>query len=362
MNYRGRHIDPVSFWGKYVELPTHLKVRSDDEFLPKVVCPNPSHDTLKSHFQINIHQPTVHCFAGCGISGSYEHAVCVIEGLYEKFKVNDATDDKERDRRTTKARRYARRLILGQAKGLASGNEILRTTKAGTRKPAKAKLPDLDFDTFLPPVAMEYLSNRGISGDSVSKWGIGWDSEARRVVIPAFDDAGHKRFVIKRAVFSSQNPRYLYWPEKEVTGWGKSDLLFGAGQIDLGMVRSDGLVLVEGSIDTILQHQDGFTNTVGILGTGISEAQRKVIARIRPPKIFLFFDKDTAGIHNIEIAVKLLRKYPLYVVKYPKGKSDPAELTKTERVRQIQRAVPAFKFLNSLGLSVTQKERKFRVA
>jgi DNA primase len=357
VNYRGRHIDPISFWAKYVDFPTNLKIRDDDQFLPKVVCPNPAHDTLKSHFQINVHQPTVHCFAYCGISGDYEHAVCVIEGLYEKFKVDDASDKRERDRRTAKARRYARKLILGQAKGFAGGDEIKRAAKKGSPKATQAGIPDIAsaFESYLPPVATEYLSARGISGDSVSKWGIGWDAETKRIVIPVLDEDRHLRFLVKRGLTVKQQPRYLYWPEKEVTGWGKTDVLFGAGQIDLGLVRSSGLVLVEGSIGAILNHQHGLLNTTAILGTGISDKQVRVIAKIKPPRIYFMFDKDTAGIRNIEIATRKLRKYPCFVVKFPKGVDDWDKATRREKERQISRAVPAFRFLNALGLSDYQK-------
>jgi DNA primase len=91
------------------------------------------------------------------------------------------------------------------------------------------------------------------------------------------------------------------------------------------------------------------------LGTGISEKQVKIIARLDPPKVYLFFDKDTAGVRNIEIAVPMLRKYPLYVVRYPRGMSDPAEVG--EKVhRQIDRAVPALRFVRENGLRV-ERER-----
>ena len=29
---------------------------------------------------MNLNKPVVHCFAGCGISGTYEHAIAMIEG------------------------------------------------------------------------------------------------------------------------------------------------------------------------------------------------------------------------------------------------------------------------------------------
>ena len=170
--------------------------------------------------------------------------------------------------------------------------------------------------------------------------------EDKRIAIPALDERGIVRFLIKRGISPRQQPKYLY-----TEGYPKTHLLFGAGQIDLGMVHSHGLILVEGSLDAIRLHQHGLRNAVAILGTGISEQQRQIISRIKPRKIFLMFDKDSAGVHNIEIASQKLRKYPMFVCRYPKGKSDPAELTKKEAYRVIDRSIPVFRFLHDNGLN-----------
>jgi hypothetical protein len=62
------------------------------------------------------------------------------------------------------------------------------------------------------------------------------------------------------------------------------------------------------------------------------------------------FDKDIAGVTNIEIASKKLVKYPLMVCRYPKDKSDPAELTKQEAERSIERALPIISWRRNLGI------------
>lgn len=353
--YRGRGIDDIGLWENYVEFPPNLKLDGDD-YLPKVVCPNPEHDTFKRHFQVNAQDGLVHCFAYCGISGTYEHAICVIEGLYDKFKVSEAPDERERKRRTDRARREAGKRILkfAGASRISRNASSKRVSKA-SRPPAVATLrsESLEFQRFLPPVALEYLHSRLISETSISRWNLGWLPDEKRIAIPAYDENGTIRFLIKRAVLPRQNPKYLY-----TEGFPKTNLLFGAGQIDLGMVHSLGLGLVEGSIDAIRQHQHGLRFFGAILGTGISDQQCRVIARIRPKRIYLWFDKDSAGIHNIEIAAGKLRKYPLWIVKYPKGKSDPAETTKEESERQIKRAVPISRFIVQNGLSVKSKRRK----
>lgn len=350
MNYKGRTIDPVAFWSNYVSFP-NVKIEEADVFTPKAQCPNPNHDTDKRHFQVNMREPLVHCFAHCGISGTWEHAICVIEGLYEKFKVEEAPDDRERTRRQQRAWREARKRIFKQATLGRAGKPVLRSTHSRTPvKPIPAD--ELQYESYLPQTAIEYLGARGISNRSVSQWKLGWLPEEKRVAIPALDLDGRIRFLIKRAILPSQQPKYLY-----TEGYPKTSLLFGACAIDPGMVRSEGLVLVEGSLDAIIFHQHGIKITGGILGTGISDAQCAIIAKLRPKRIVFAFDKDTAGIKNIEIAAGKLRKYPLYVMKYPKSKSDPAELTQEEAYRQIERAVPALRFITANNLSVRQRRR-----
>jgi len=340
MKYRGRQIDPIALWGNYVDFPPNMDTDADEIFLPKVVCPNPEHDTFKRHFQINVKDGLVHCFARCGISGTYQRAIAMIEGIDE---------------------RDARKIILRHQRAhFSTKSSVRKYAPAPPGSDAPVRSVDLRYDTFIPQAGLEYLTARGISPEAIAQWGIGWSADEKRIAIPAKDEAGTLRFLIKRAVNPRQQPKYLY-----SEGVPKSAVLFGVGQIDAGMVRSDGLVLVEGSIDVIRFHQHGLANTGGILGTGISERQRWAISRLRPPKIYLAFDKDAAGIYNIESAYRMLRKYPLYVCRFPKGKLDPAELTRKEAQTSLKNAMPLSLFirrLESKGIRLNfnrQKEASF---
>ena len=341
MNYAGRNINPVALWEKYVEFPANMD--ESDAYLPRVKCPNPNHDTLKRHFQINIRDGLVHCFAHCGISGSFEHALCVIHGYYDEEKVEDATDSRSRKQRLERARRKARREILQ----FATSDKRYRpsakrkTAKAGSG--AIAAVPDLGYEKFIPQFGTDYLDTRGISAASIAAWELGWDADERRIVIPGKDEHGHTKLLIRRAVRSQDRPKYLY-----TGGVPKTSLLFGACRIDPGLVRSLGMILTEGSLDTIRLHEHGLTNAVAILGTGISDAQRRILARYRPRRLYFMFDKDMAGIQNIEIAALKLRQYPLFVCRYPRGVNDPAELTKEEAYRVVARAVPLSRFMRKV--------------
>jgi len=351
LKYKGRNIDAVKLWDRYVDLPVNID--TTDVFLPKVQCPNPDHDTQKRHFQINVSQPTVHCFAGCGISGSYEHAICVIEGLYVKFKCEEATDEREQKRRRQRARNAAGKIILGYVSNSRGKRGNLRSSRKLRGQSAKPDVPavSLEYAGFLPAAARSFVSDRGITPDSIAKWRIGFDPAELRIVIPAYDERDVLRFLIKRSIREKDQPKYLY-----TEGFPKNSLLFGACAISPGIVRSSGIVLVEGSFDAIVLQQFGIP-AVAILGTGISNKQVEILSRMRPRRVYFMFDKDTAGVTNIEIAARKLRRYPCFVCRYPRGCSDPAEMKREEAVRSVERAVPASRWISKHLPNATRRER-----
>jgi|SRR5215831_2530867 len=353
MNFQGREIDAAGLWSQWVDFPQNTDF--SQEFSPLLVCPNPAHDSVRPHFQLNFREPLCHCFSRCGISGTWVHAICVIEQLYEKFRVEEAGDERERAHRIHRARRAARKLILRESPRISREAHVQKKRPTDKRAAKPISADALRYELYLPPLALEYLDERGIDSASIAKWQLGWDADERRIVIPARDENAHLKFLVKRSVRPQDQPKYLY-----TEGFPKTSIVFGVDKIELGMIKSAGMNLVEGTLDTIWMHQQGWTNTGAILGTGISDQQVRIIARINPPYIVLCFDKDLAGVRNIEIAYNKLRKYPLFVMRYPKGKSDPMELSGKEVALQIARAVPALDFIYKNGLNVNRrKEDRF---
>ena len=287
MKYRGVEIDPISLWADYVEFPPTMDMSGP--FLPLVRCPNPNHDTLKSHFQVNVEQPLVHCFANCGISGTYERAIQIIEGCNGK-----------------QARNRIRKHVV-------SGRGSLGSRPKAVHRLAVEIVPDLALYTFLPPVAIEYLDGRRISADSIARWELGWNPVSKRITIPVRDHKGRLKFVIERATLPKQWPKYLYPPNA-----AKSEALYGVDKIDLGMVRSFGVVLTEGSLDVIRLHQHGVTTAVAILGSKESRRQAEIIDRLRPRAIYTMYDRDLSGMG----ATLQTRRTPHRCLPWP-GRSPP---------------------------------------
>jgi DNA primase len=198
---------------------------------------------------------------------------------------------------------------------------------------------DLSYSRYIPAHPMGYLDSRGIGPESVARFELGWDADSMRVVIPAKDQRGTLRFLIKRAIREKDWPKYLY-----TEGFPKTSLLFGACDLDLEAVQSLGLVLVEGSLDVIKLHQHGFRNAAAILGTGISEKQAAIVSRIKPRRVVMMFDRDSAGWRNMQSCERRLKTFPLFTCLYPKGKSDPAELSRKEVERAVDRAISMVEF------------------
>jgi 5S rRNA maturation endonuclease (ribonuclease M5) len=331
MIFRGRNLDVLALWESLgIDLPD-LPGDNLPTYMPVVQCPNPDHDTFKKHFQINTRQPYVHCFARCGISGDYEHAVAMILGL----KTAKGNPDFKA------ARRYILRYTGVALKGSVTAYGI------GTRKSFDAdsavaqdeKRLNAGEYQYLPKRARDYLDARGIDAAARGKWQIGYDEDAQRIVIPAYDERGNFRFIIRRQLDGGGSFKYLY-----TKGIVKTNILFGASYLDRDALQNDGLILVEGSLDVIRLHQLGFRNAVGILGTGISRKQVRLICQFDPKRIYDFFDKDMAGVANIQATQEQLTKFPIFVMRYPSHRSDPAEMTREEVARSIKRALPMAQF------------------
>jgi DNA primase len=320
VRYQGREIDPIALWSEFVDFPPDTDPEDTDS--PLLFCPNPAHDNSKTPaFRISFQKPKVHCFAWCGISGSYEHALGVITG---------------------EDRRACRRLVF---KAKTKRQRVYKRGKEPPRSP-NIVVPDVAISTYIPQAGIEYLSSRGINGSDIAKWELAWDTEQLRIVIPAKDHKGRLRFYIRRSIRDDDWPRYLY-PD----GADKNRLLFGACAIDLGLVQSRGLVIAEGSIDVIRNHHNGLRNTVGLLGSYISDHQVRLIGNLRPRRFYVMPDRDLAGVRLIEQAKRRLKGRPLFICRLPKGRSDPAELTEKEAQRSFDNAIPYRRFAQLAGLN-----------
>ena len=173
--------------------------------------------------------------------------------------------------------------------------------------------------------AVGYLKDRGLTGQTAAKFGLGFAPDSWQPLRAAFDDYDHARLVEAGLVIADEGKRYdrfrgrIMFPIRsargQVIGFGARTLgsgepkylnspetpLFHKGQELYGLfeardaIRQAGrAIVVEGYIDVIQLAQAGFSESVAALGTAITGAHVTALLRITDHVVFAF-DGDAAG-------------------------------------------------------------------
>jgi DNA primase len=95
-----------------------------------------------------------------------------------------------------------------------------------------------------------------------------------------------------RALGADQKPKYLNSADNAVYHKGRH--LFGADVARAHATKAGSVIVAEGYTDVIAMHQAGLRNTVGLMGTALTEEQVGELARLAP-KVQLALDADGAG-------------------------------------------------------------------
>ncbi len=184
---------------------------------------------------------------------------------------------------------------------------------------------------FLPEgkEARDYLTRRGLSGETIRRYGLGWSGEGRgavaadltregvtaeqlvdsgltrrddetgrvydlffnRVMFPIRDRRGRTISFGGRTLGDGQ-PKYVNGPETAL--FSKRRTLYGLDLAREAVRRAAILVVVEGYMDVIALGQAGFDAAVAPLGTALTEEQLAELWRLSPAPV-LCFDGDPAG-------------------------------------------------------------------
>jgi DNA primase len=120
-----------------------------------------------------------------------------------------------------------------------------------------------------------------------------YDRFRDRLMIPIRDLRGRVIGFGGRTL-SDEQPKYLNSPETEL--FDKGNTLYGLDRAKDSISKTDRAVVVEGYFDVIALHAVGITSAVAALGTALSLAQVKQLAKFTESKqIILNFDADKAG-------------------------------------------------------------------
>jgi DNA primase len=172
------------------------------------------------------------------------------------------------------------------------------------------------------PLAIEYLKQRGISGDIARDFAIGfapqgwnnltgdkktlteagmliekengqpYDRFRHRLMFPIRDRRGRTIAFGGRVIDPEDNPKYLNSPESPV--FHKGSEIYGLFELKKGSNNIDHILVTEGYMDVIGLAQHGVKTAVATLGTAINNEQIEKLFRSSKSLIFCF-DGDNAG-------------------------------------------------------------------
>ncbi|MFT7557555.1 MAG: DNA primase [Planctomycetota bacterium] len=237
-----------------------------------------------------------------------------------------------------------------------------------------ARLYEITFRKEKDVVA--YLSERGVSKDSLIQWRVGYapagwsfvteylkkkgykdkdlvdaglsivgkkglyDRFRERIMFPIADTQGRvvafsgriftksdsKTDITKTGKYVNTNDTILY---------DKSKVLYGYHLAKRAIMANDRIVVTEGQLDLIMSHQAGIAETVAISGTALTQEQVHLIERFTD-HVILAFDGDDAGIAAVTRSLVPLFSRGMYVsvVTLPKGE-DPADIVQKDPARWV---------------------------
>ena len=160
-----------------------------------------------------------------------------------------------------------------------------------------------DFQLGFSPNSWEalkqYLMEKGYSEGELLTAGLVIEAEGgkthdrfrNKLMFPIFDAQGRITGFGAR-VLDDSLPKYVNSPQTPI--FDKSGSLYGIDRAKSAIRQQDMVVIVEGYIDVITAHQNGFNNVVASMGTSITEKQVSILKRLTR-NMALALDADAAG-------------------------------------------------------------------
>lgn len=221
-------------------------------------------------------------------------------------------------------------------------------------------------------IAYQYFRSRGLTDETIGKYGLGWAPISRSTLTTAAREAGYKEEYLldtglskkfddgrvvdtfyDRVMFPIHSPsgrvvafggRTLksdktvpkYVNSKETEIYVKSKSLYGIYFAKNEMSRQDKCILVEGYLDVLSMHQLGITNVVASSGTSLTVDQIRLIRRFTN-NVTIIYDGDGAGIKAALRGIDLVLKEGMNVkvVLLPDGQ-DPDDFARSHTLQEVQ--------------------------
>jgi DNA primase len=288
-------------------------------------CCCPFHHEKTPSFHVSRDKQMYHCF-GCGVGGN----VFTFVMEYENFTFPEAIK--------SLAERAGVSLPERDVSKEERARENYRATLKDVNRAAAAFYHYVLTQTPQGEIGLKYLENRGISGETIKNFGMGFAdkrgglyqylkgrgfsdqamrdaglveiNESRgaydvfwnRVMVP-IADIGGKVIAFGGRVLGDGTPKYIN--TKDTPVFNKRQNLFAMNIARKSKRR--GFIICEGYMDVISMHQAGFDNAVASLGTAFTINQANLIKRYTD-EVYLAYDSDGAGVSASLKNIAILRQ------------------------------------------------------
>ncbi len=321
------NIDIVDVIGNFIELR-----KAGANY--KANCP--FHGEKTPSFVVSPSKQIYHCF-GCGVGGDSIKFVMELEKLSYPESIEKL------------ASMY--NFSLSYSKGssdYSDAKRVIETIQTWYVKNLENNTP-----------AKQYLLSRGVSQNSLERFGIGYVPEGASVmhflnatllpmpkameagIIAQGEGGGFYARLVERITFpifsasgavvgfggrtiSNHPAKYINSPQTKL--FNKSRLLYGYNLAKESIYKNKKLIVCEGYLDVVMFHQAGFTEAVASMGTALTPEHLPLL-RKGEPKVILAYDGDKAGVAAALKAAQMLAiaNFDGGVVLFPDGQ-DPADL------------------------------------
>ena len=340
-------IDIVEFISDYVTLR-----KSGQNF--KGLCP--FHTEKTPSFMVSPAKQIFHCF-GCGAGGD------AISFLMKQENLSFG-----------EAVRYMAKKANIEVADYGAGSDGLREKREKILRTNEEAMKFFMKNLHGSAAATSYLEKRGIDGESINRFCIGYASIERDMLFrylkkKGFSDSflsdtglfvshgkGYRDLFRGRIIFPILNlkndviafggrvmdnslPKYINSPETEI--FKKSETLFAINLAKEEIRKKGYAIIVEGYLDTIVCHQYGFSNTVAPLGTALTSRQLQKL-KLLCKRVVLVFDGDDAGISAARRSFAILceNDFKAKVLLLPKGE-DPDSFLRKNASRPFHKMLSA---------------------
>lgn len=317
----------------------------------------PFHHEKTPSFHVSREKQMYHCF-GCGVGGN----VYTFLMEHENYSFPEAVE------------------ALAQRAGVKLPEQSM-TPEAKRQADVRTKIKDMNklaagyFHYLLKSGhgehAMEYLKKRGLTDETIQKFGLGFSDVYRDDLYKYLKSKGYKDEELKDSglikydekqggsdrfwnrvmypiidtnnrvigfggrVMGDAKPKYINTQDTPV--FDKSRNLYG-----LNLAKKSkrlGIIFCEGYMDVISMHQAGFDNAVASLGTALTVGQVNLVKRFTD-RVYLAYDSDEAGTKAALRALEIMREFemPARVISL-KPYKDPDELIQAEGTEGFEKRI-----------------------